>query len=73
MSLRKIIKSIIGGDRDPMRPRVQVHGRTKKRHGVQTITDSLDGVINTADVEMLKQYMDQIELIEKQQTACLTH
>ena len=37
------------------------------------ITDSLSGVIGQADVEMLKQCMEQIELIEKQQATCLHH
>ena len=50
-----------------------MHGRTKNRHGKQVITDSLSGVIQQVDVEMLKQSMDQIELIEKQQATCLNH
>ncbi|MDR1895344.1 MAG: IS110 family transposase [Prevotellaceae bacterium] len=73
VSLRKIIKAIIEGERDPVKLGLKVHGRTKNKHGAQTITDSLDGVISAADVEMLKQCMDQLELLEKQQAACLTH
>jgi transposase len=72
-SLRKVIKEIIGGERDPVKLSEKVHGRTKNRHTVQTIIDSLDGVISDADVIMLTQCMDQIELLEKQQAACLTH
>jgi len=49
------------------------HGRTVNRHGKQVICHSLNGVIGQADVEMLKQCMEQIELIEKQQATCLTH
>ena len=73
VSLRKIIHAIIGGERDPAALCRLVHGRTKNRHGVQTITDSLEGVINDTDIEMLKQCVEQLNLLEKQQAACLTH
>jgi transposase len=73
MSIRKIIRKIIEGERDPAKLSSMVHGRTTNKHGQQVITSSLSGVIGHADVEMLKQCMEQIELIEKQQAACLTH
>jgi transposase len=73
VSLRKIIKAIIAGERDPVRLCRLVHGRTKNKHGEQVITDSLSGVIQQADVEMLRQCMEQIELLENQQAACLNH
>jgi transposase len=60
-------------ERDPVVLCRLVHGRIKNRHGVQTVTDSLDGVINGTDVEMLTQCMEQIDLLEKQQARCLTH
>jgi len=50
-----------------------VHGRTRNRHGTKVITDSLSGVVQEADVEMLRQCMEQIDLIEKQQATCLNH
>jgi len=37
------------------------------------ITDSLNGVIQQADVEILIQCMEQLDLIEKQQATCLNH
>jgi transposase len=73
VSLRKIIRAIIGGERSPVALNRLVHGRTKNRHGAQTVSDSLDGVINDVDVEMLRQCMEQIDLLDKQQAACLTH
>jgi hypothetical protein len=39
----------------------------------QTLQNGLKGFIGKADVEMLKQCMEQIELIEKQQATCLNH
>ena len=73
VSLRKIIKAILSGERDPVMLCGLVHGRTRNRHGTKVITDSLSGVIQEADVEMLRQCMEQIDLIEKQQATCLNH
>jgi transposase len=73
VSMRKIIQAIIAGERDPEKLCRLVHGRTQNKHGKQVITDSLNGVIEQADVEMLTQCMEQINLIEKQQATCLTN
>jgi len=73
VSLRKIIEAIIQGERDPSKLVRLVHGRTKNRHGHQLITHSLDGVLGQTDIEMLKQCMEQLDLLEKQQAACLNH
>ena len=73
VSIRKIIKAIREGERDPTQLNRLVHGRTKNKHGKQVISDSLSGVIQEVDIEMLKQCMEQIELIEKQQAICLNH
>lgn len=63
----------IRGERDPGKLVRLVHGRTKNKHGLQVITDSLDGVLNQTDIEMLKQCMEQIDLLDKQQAVCLNH
>jgi hypothetical protein len=60
VSMRKIIKAIISGERDPTKLSRLVHGRTKNKHGEQVIINSLDGVIGQADVELLIQCMEQI-------------
>jgi transposase len=73
VSLRKMIKAIIGGERDPVVLIRFVHGRTKNRHDAQSITGSLGGVIHDTDAEMLTQCMEQIDLLEKQQARWLTH
>jgi len=73
VSMRKIIKAIIAGERDPARLCRLVHGRTRNKHGEQVITDSLSGVIEQPDVEILMQCMEQIELIVIQQATCLNH
>jgi transposase len=73
ISLRKIINAIILGERDPVKLCSLVHGSTRKKHGEQVITDSLSGVIQQADVEILIQCVEQLHLIEKQQATCLNH
>ena len=73
VSMRKVIKALIKGERAPASLCRLVHGRTQNRHGKQVITDSLDGVIQQVDIQMLIQCMDQIDLIEKQQATCLNH
>jgi transposase len=73
VSMRKIIKEIIAGERDPVRLSHLVHGRTQNKHGKEVIIDSLSGVIGRTDVEMLRQCMEQIDLLEKQQASCLNH
>jgi transposase len=73
VSMRKIIKAIICGERDPVKLCRLVHGRTRNKHGEKVITDSLSGFIGQADVAMLMQCMEQIDLLEKQQATCLNH
>jgi transposase len=73
ISVRKIIDAIISGERDCLHLIRFVHGRTRNKHGEQVITDSLNGVIQQADVDMLIQCMEQIKLIKNQQASCLTH
>jgi transposase len=73
VSLRKIIGALIAGERDPLQLSRLVHGRTKNKHGQKVVADSLSGVIQDADIEMLRQCMEQIDLLEKQQAACLNH
>ncbi len=73
VSLRKIVDALIAGERDPYRLVRPVHGRTKNKHGHQVIVASLEGVINPTDIEMLKGCMEQKDLLEKRQAACLNH
>jgi transposase len=70
-SLRKVIQSLIDGERDPVKLCGKVHGRTTNKHGKQVITDSLTGVLSKVDIEMLKQCMEELEFLEKQQARCI--
>jgi len=71
VSMRKFIKALIDGERDPDKLCRLVHGRTINKHGRDIITAALTGVINGTDIEMLRQCMEELELIEKQQSTCI--
>jgi transposase len=70
-SLRKVVNRLIGGERDPAKLCRLVHGRTRNKHGEKVITDSLTGVLYDVDREMLRQSMEELELLEKQQAQCI--
>ena len=71
MSVRKVIRALIDGERDPDKLCGKVHGRIKNAYGSDVITASLTGVITDSDIEMLRQCMDEMELIERQQSQCI--
>jgi transposase len=71
VSIRKVTKAIIGGERDPGKLCKLVHGRIKNKHGKDVITASLTGFITGVDVEMLRQCIEELELLEKQQSQCI--
>jgi hypothetical protein len=73
VSMRKVVCAIVAGERDPVKLCQLVHGRIRNKHGNQTIIDALTGVILDSDVLMLKQSLEEIELLEKQQATCLIH
>ncbi|GHS93171.1 IS110 family transposase [Bacteroidia bacterium] len=73
VSVRKIVKAIVAGEHDPAELCKKVHGRTVNRHGKQVITDSLDGVVLSADAAMLRQCMEELEFLETQQKQCIHH
>jgi transposase len=73
VSLRKIVYAIVAGERDPVKLSQLVHGRIRNKHGKQTIIDALTGIILDSDALMLKQSLEEMELLKRQQAACLTH
>ena len=70
-SIRKVLKAIEQGERDPAKLCRLIHGRIKNKHGQEVITSSLTGFITDVDVEMFRQCMEELELLEKQQSQCV--
>ena len=71
VSMRKVIHALIGGERDPVKLCKLVHGRIINNHSRDVITASLTGMITGTDIEMLRQCMEELELIEQQQAQCI--
>lgn len=75
-SYQKCVKAIAGGITDPTKLVKQVHGRTIKKHGTETIMAALTADLHDADIDMVRQYMEMLETIERQLEECqkkLTH
>lgn len=71
VSMRKVIKAITQGETRAEVLCTLVHGRITNKHSKQTITDSLCGIIKDVDVFMLKQFVEELELLEKQKLDAL--
>lgn len=71
VSMRKVVRAIVQGETRPEVLATLVHGRIKNKHGKQVIIDSLSGVIKPVDIIMLKQYMEELEMLEKHEQECL--
>lgn len=71
VSMRKVIKAITQGETRAEVLCTLVHKRVTNKHSMQTITDSLHGIIKPVDIFMLKQYLDELELLEKQKLEAL--
>lgn len=69
-SMRKVIKAISMGKTDPVELTELVHTRTKNKHGVQTIKESLSGIVSPTDMDLLGMALDEAEFYQKQLTAC---
>lgn len=71
-SYKKVIDAIIEGERSPNELVKLIHGRTVNRHGREIVRDSLEGNIEHADIDLLKQYMEALQMYQRQKETCLT-
>ena len=70
-AMRKVLKAIIAGKTTSEELLVCAHTRTKNKHGVAIIQESLNGVFEQVDIDMLKLQLEELELYEKHQEECL--
>ena len=73
VSIRKVIKAMIGGERDPAKLCKLVLGRIQNKHGTEMISTALTKMITDVDVEMLRQCMEELALLEEQQSLCIKY
>ncbi|MEG1567855.1 MAG: IS110 family transposase [Anaerovoracaceae bacterium] len=69
--MRKVLKSIIAGKTTSEELLACAHTRTKNKHGIATIQESLNGVFEQVDIDMLKLLVEELEMYERQQEECL--
>jgi len=70
-AMRKVLKSIILGKTTPIELLECAHTRTKNKHGVSVIRESLNGVFEQVDIDMIKLLVEELELHEQHQQECL--
>ena len=61
-SYKEVVRLVSEGVTDPNRLASVIHGRTINRVGKETITASLTGVISEVDIDLIRQYLEEIEL-----------
>jgi transposase len=71
VSMRKVVKAISQGETRAQTLCMLVHARITNKHSRGVITDSLTGIIGQVDIFMFKQYLEELELLEKHEQECL--
>lgn len=61
-SYKEVVRLVSEEVTDPNRLASVIHGRTINRVGKETITASLTGVISEVDIDLIRQYLEEIEL-----------
>lgn len=69
-SYQKCLQAITEGKTNPEDLVKHVHGKTVNKHGRDTIMAAVTADFHQADIDLLKQYKDTIDLIEKQIVEC---
>lgn len=70
-AMRKVLKSIIGGKTTSVELLACAHTRTQNKHGIAVIQESLNGVFEQVDIDMLKLLLEEVEIHEIHQEECL--
>jgi len=63
-SYKKVVHTIIEGERSVDELVKLIHGRTVNKHGRDSVRDSLEGKIGQVDVDLLKQYMEVLRMYQ---------
>lgn len=70
-SYREVVTKITEGEARAEELVKVIHGRTIKRCGRDTIVSSLDGVVRQADIDLLKQYKEELDMLRRHKAECL--
>lgn len=69
-SYKEVIKLLSDGITAPGKLLEAIHGRTVNRVGKETLKSALTGVVTETDMDLIRQYMEEIELNEKHLKEC---
>ena len=70
-SYKDVVRKISEGVTDPESLIGEIHGRTIKHHGRETILASLAGIISQAEIDVLRQLREELALAEVHKRECL--
>lgn len=70
-SYKYVVRKISEGVTDPEILIEVIHGRIIKHHGRETILASLTGVVSQAEIDVLRQLREELDLAEEHKQECL--
>ena len=70
-SYKDVVRKISEGVTDPEILIEVIHGRIIKHHGRETILASLTGVVSQAEIDVLRQLREELDLAEEHKQECL--
>lgn len=69
-SYRDVVRRLSEGVTNPNELMKLVHGRIVNRHGAETILASLTGVVSQAEIDVLRQLHEEIDIAESHRNEC---
>ena len=70
-SYKDVVRKISEGVTDPEILIEEIHGRIIKHHGRETILASLTGVVSQAEIDVLRELREELDLAEEHKQECL--
>lgn len=70
-SYKDVVRKISEGVTEPEILIEEIHGRIIKHHGRETILASLTGVVSQAEIDVLRQLREELDLAEEHKQECL--
>ncbi len=67
---KEVVSKLAKGTTDPEELIKSIHGKTINKVGREVILGALTGVVSKADVDMIRQLRDEVELAEKHKEEC---
>ena len=69
-SYKTVVRAISQGITDPEELVKLIHGRIINHHGIDVITASLKGVVSLAEIDMISQLRDELDMAEAHKEKC---